>query len=186
ALLVGLTILIMGVVLVMKRTGGGHHEHDIFGRHVDGHSHDHDDLHGHDGHTHTHDGHSHSHGPEVDPTKLTRFEILRLGILGGVIPCPAGFVIGLMFFVGKEYSMGLLAVTMFSLGLGAVLTGIGLMLVHSKEYLHKKQAESKSRWLKLAEDKLPTFGALVITMIGLTMTIFACIRLNILPTSFMI
>ncbi|MHC4839384.1 MAG: nickel/cobalt transporter [Planctomycetota bacterium] len=187
ALVVGATIFGMGFVLVMKRTSGGHHEHDIFGRHVDGHSHDHDHTHSHDGntHTHTHDGHTHSHDHEVDPAKLSRFEILRLGVLGGVVPCPAGFVIGLLFFTGREYGMGLLAVTMFSLGLGAVLTAIGLMLVHSKEYLHKKQRETKSRWLQFAEAKLPTFGAMVIAMIGLVMTVFAAIRLGFLdPASF--
>lgn len=183
ALVVGLTIFLMGFTLVMKRTGGGHgHAHDVFGRHVDGHDHDHTHDHG---HTHSHDSHTHSHDHEADPSKMTRFEILRLGILGGVIPCPSAFVIGLVAFSEGMYGRGLLAVLVFSLGLGAVLTGIGLMLVHSKEYLHKKSKDSKSGLFKFAETKLPTFGALVITLLGLTMVVFAAIRLDLLdPTSF--
>lgn len=181
ALAVGLTIFGMGFVLVMKRAGGaGHHEHDIFGRHVDEPSHDHGDG---VPHTHTHDGQTHSHDHEVDPTKLSRFEILRLGMLGGVIPCPAGFVIGLVAFSLKRYGGGLLAVTVFSLGLGTVLSAIGLMLVHSKDYMQSKQKDSKSGWLKIVGTKLPTFGAMVITMIGLVMFIFAAIRLELLDAA---
>ena len=179
ALVVGMTIFLMGFALVIKRTSGGHgHAHDVFGRHVDGHDHDHEGEHSHDGHTHTHDH-------EVDPSKMTRFEILRLGVLGGVIPCPTAFIIGLVAFSNQMYGKGLLAVAVFSIGMGAVLTAIGLMLVHSKEYLQKKSKGSNSRLFKFAEAKLPTFGALVITLIGLTMVVFAAIRLGLLdPTNF--
>ncbi|MCA8938290.1 MAG: hypothetical protein KDB07_00655, partial [Planctomycetes bacterium] len=64
ALGVGVTIFAMGVGLLFKRLGRdpGHH-HDIFGRHVGGHDHDHGHHHHHDhdhGHDHHHD-HDHDH-----------------------------------------------------------------------------------------------------------------------------
>ncbi|MCB9896024.1 MAG: hypothetical protein H6839_16440 [Planctomycetes bacterium] len=229
ALAVGATILLMGFGLVMKRSGGGHHEHDIFGRHVHGdhdhdhdhehthaadsqspedsdileevhpsagsgqaahthdhsHSHDHDHAHGHS-HSHDHgDGHHHHHDHELDPSKMTRMEILRLGILGGIVPCPSAFVIGLIFFSAKLYFAGLIMVIAFSFGLAVVLATIGLMLVHSKEYLNRKRKQTKSKLYRLLETKLPVFGALVITLIGTLMVVMALIRLNLIdPANF--
>ncbi|MCA8934757.1 MAG: hypothetical protein KDB68_01005 [Planctomycetes bacterium] len=235
ALAVGATIFLMGVGLVLKRTGGGHHEHDIFGRHLDGsahshdhgHSHDHSHDHGHDhdhaghshehpptavsqqektpedsdvhshehthdGHTHSHDhhhhgahghSHAHSHDGELDPSKMTRWEILRLGILGGIVPCPSAFVIGLVFFSAKLYFAGLVMVIVFSLGLAAVLSTIGLLMVHSKEYLSRKRKETKSKLYRLLEAKLPVFGALVITLIGTIMVMLAMIRLQLIDVA---
>lgn len=216
ALAVGATIFLMGAGLVMKRSGGGHHEHDIFGRHLDGsgHSHDHDHAghshdhpptsvspqektpedsdvqpheHTHDGHTHTHDhdahGHSHHHEGELDPSRMTRWEILRLGILGGIVPCPSAFVIGLVFFSAKLYFAGLIMVIVFSLGLAVVLSTIGLLMVHSKEYLSRKRKETKSKLYRMLEAKLPVFGALVITLIGTVMVLLAMIRLQLIDVA---
>ena len=214
ALAVGATILLMGVGLVMKRAGsGGGHEHDIFGRHVHGndhphthgadekhpedsdileeaHEHTHDHPHTHDhGHSHSHDHgdghHHHHHDHELDPTKMTRWEILRLGILGGIVPCPSAFVIGLIAFRQQWYISGLIMVFVFSLGLAAVLSTIGLMLVHSKDYLNRKRKETKGKVYRLLEAKLPVFGALVITLIGTLMVLMALIRLNLIdPANF--
>lgn len=211
-LAVGATILLMGVGLVLKRTGGGHHKHDIFGRHIDpadDHHHDHDHGHHHH-HDHDHDHHHHDHGhhhhhhdksPEDsdilvpvadhhhgrDPARMSRFEILGLGILGGIIPCPTAFVIGLIAFQQQWYLAGLIMVLVFSLGLAAVLSSIGLVMVQSKTYLKHRAEGEKGRMYRLVEDKLPVFGALVITLIGLTLSLFALVRLDILdPNTFMV
>lgn len=218
-LAVGATILLMGCGLVLKRAGGGRHEHDIFGRHVhpedehrhgkspedsdilhevghdhshahDHHHHHHDHDHGHEhshGHTHSHEhGHSHDHSHHHhDPAKMTRFEILRLGILGGIIPCPSAFVIGLIAFQQQWYLSGLIMVIVFSIGLAAVLSAIGLVLVQTKSYLNQRRKETKSRVYRMLERKLPVFGALVIALIGGAMTLLALIRLELIdPASF--
>jgi len=157
------------------------HDHD----HPHTHAHDHH-HHGHGHHHHGHDhGHGHHHHHELDPSKLSRWEILRLGILGGVIPCPTGFVIGLIAFQQQWYFSGLILVIVFSLGLAVVLAAIGLVLVQSKSYLAARRRESKSRLLTMIESKLPVFGALVITMIGVVMVMFALIRLDLVdPNTF--
>lgn len=233
-LAVGATILLMGCGLVLKRAGGGHHQHDIFGRHVHpedehgdraspadsdvlhardhhhdpghshdqghdpGHGHSHDHGHHHHGHGHDHDhGHSHDHGHHHhghghdhdhghhhhDPTKMTRFEILRLGILGGIVPCPSAFVIGLIAFQQQWYLSGLIMVIVFSIGLAAVLAAIGLVLVQGKSYLNQRRRETKSRLYRALERKLPVFGALVIALIGGAMTLLALIRLEMIDPS---
>lgn len=209
ALAVGATIFLMGAGLVMKRAGGGgHHEHDLFGRHVHPeHNHDHphthandhkhpedsdilqevhDHGHGHD-HHHHHD-HDHGHGHhhhhrELDPAKLSRWEILRLGVLGGIIPCPSAFVIGLLAFQWQMEFSGLIAVLAFSVGLATVLATIGLMLVQSKEYLARRSQEKRGPVARYLEAKLPVFGALVITLIGTLIVVFALIRLNLIDPS---
>lgn len=214
AVAVGATILLMGIGLVLKRTSGGHHEHDIFGRHVHPeddhhHHHDHPHTHSHDekhpedsdihqhvhshshshshGHSHDHgDGHHHHHHKELDPGKMTRWEILRLGILGGVIPCPSAFVIGLLAFQWKMEIAGLIAVLVFSVGLAGVLAVIGLMLVQTKEYLHNR-SRKKGRFAQLAEQKLPVLGALAITLVGAVILLFALVRLSVIdPATFTI
>lgn len=212
ALAVGATIFLMGASLVMKRAGGGgHHEHDIFGRHVHpehdhdhphthahdhkhpedsdileevhdhDHHHDHDHAHDHD-HDHHHHGHHHHHR-ELDPAKLSRWEILRLGILGGVIPCPSAFVIGLLAFQWQMEFSGLIAVLAFSVGLATVLATIGLMLVQSKEYLARRSKEKRGPVARFLEAKLPVFGALMITLIGTLIVVFALIRLDLIDPS---
>ncbi len=113
---VGATILIMGLGLVFKAaSGNARHEHDIFGRHV----------HGEDGHQHE----------ALDPKLMSRWEILRLGILGGIVPCPAAFVIALISIDQHMLVAGLILVLVFSLGLAIVLSTIGLVLVATKSYM---------------------------------------------------
>lgn len=209
-LAVGATIFLMGFALVMKRAGGGHHhEHDIFGRHVnpedDHHGHDHQHPHAHDekgpedsdvlagvphhhdhGHHHEHGyhhGHGHHHHHEHDPGEMSRWEILRLGILGGVLPCPSAFVIGLIALQQQWYTTGLFLVLAFSLGLGTVLSAIGLVLVQTKSYLHQRQKNPRGRIARFLEARLPMFGALVITLLGTLMVVFALIRLGLVDTA---
>ncbi|MCC6465242.1 MAG: hypothetical protein IT463_07890 [Planctomycetes bacterium] len=171
SLAVGATILLMGIGLVLKRTGGHGHSHDLFGRHGHGHDHDH-------GHDHGHD-HDHAHDHNHEPQRLTRAEILRLGILGGIIPCPSAFTIALIAFQWQWYFSGLLMVTVFSLGLAVVLAAIGLVLVKTKSYMNEKRSNPGKAAAFLAA-KLPAFGALVITIIGTVMTLLAMLRLGLL------
>lgn len=193
ALVVGVTILFMGIALVLKRAGDPGHKHDVFGRHLPGHDHGHSHSHSHDhGHSHDHDhdhGHAHNHGNDHDhdhaPPRLTRGEILRLGVLGGIIPCPSATIIALYSFAQEWYFSGFVMVVVFSLGLACVLAAIGLALVQSKSYLSEKQKTSRSRVYRWAERKLPVLGALVITLIGAAMVMLACIRLGYVdPLSF--
>ena len=94
-------------------------------------------------------------------------------------------MIGLIFFSAKLYFAGLVMVVVFSFGLAIVLATIGLMLVHSKEYLNRKRKETRSKLYRLLEAKLPVFGALVITLIGTVMVLMAMIRLELIdPAKF--
>lgn len=166
----GAVILLMGLGLVLKAAGGGGHHHDIFGRHTDaGHAHDHD--HGH--------SHTHSHGPEVDPSKLTTWEIIRLGILGGMLPCPAAVTLALVMMTQGEAMLGVVLLVVFSVGLAAVLSAIGLVMVATRSYL-KEKASRQRPWVRGLVSKLPLFGGLAITLIGFVMIMAALHRMEVL------
>jgi len=162
---VGATIVLMGAGLLLKRAGGApEHKHDVFGRHVDGEEH----------------GHDHPH--EADQKFMSRWEILRLGVLGGVIPCPAAFVIALISIEQRLFVAGLMLVVVFSLGLALVLSTIGLIMVATKGYM-RARGERKTPFYRFMETKVPVIGALAITLIGFTMLLMALLRLQILDIS---
>ncbi len=176
---VGAFIFVLGVTLVLKRVRAevGHH-HDIFGRHIssgEAHSHTH-----HHHHEHGHHHHEHHHHHEEHPQATLRsWEVIRLGILGGLLPCPTAFVIGLIMISQGELVLGLFLLLVFSAGLACVLSAIGMALLLSKSYLEKKEI-SKGKWYRLFEAYAPAFGALVITLIGFTFLLTALGRLDIL------
>jgi nickel/cobalt transporter (NicO) family protein len=111
---------------------------------------------------------------------MTRFEILTLGILGGIIPCPSAFVIGLIAFQQQWYFSGLVMVVVFSMGLAIVLSAIGIVLVQTKGYLSRDKGRPKGAVYRFAETKLPVLGAMAIALIGCAMTLLAMIRLELI------
>ncbi|MCC6575678.1 MAG: sulfite exporter TauE/SafE family protein [Planctomycetes bacterium] len=123
----------------------------------------------------------HDHAPAEE--RLTRWQILRLGILGGVIPCPTAFVIGLIAFQQQWYFAGLMLVLVFSLGLAVVLSAIGLTLVISRSYLTRKLSGPQGRVSRFLRTRLPVIGALIITLIGFAMVLIALLRLEVLDLS---
>ncbi len=134
------------------------------------HYHDHDHIHSHDHHHHNH-GHSHDHNhghshlpPGADGSPITWSSILALGISGGLLPCPSALVVLLSAIALGRIGFGLALVSAFSLGLAAVLTGIGLTLVYAKDWFERLP-------LQASKSKLfPAMSALFMTLIGLGIT----------------
>jgi ABC-type nickel/cobalt efflux system permease component RcnA len=58
--------------------------------------------------------------------------LLALGITGGILPCPSALVVLLVAVASHRVALGLLLIVAFSLGLASVLTGIGLLMVYSR------------------------------------------------------
>jgi nickel/cobalt transporter (NicO) family protein len=128
-------------------------------------SHSHDHVHSHQHHHHNHVHHEHSHlPPNGDVTSMKWSSLLTLGISGGLLPCPSALVVLLSAIAMGRIGFGLALVSAFSLGLAAVLTGIGLMLVYAKDrFEHLPFQIPKIRML-------PVASALCITLIGLGIT----------------
>ena len=126
----------------------------------------HPDTHDHHTHDHAHDHHHHDHHPHIDK-KVSISSLLALGISGGLLPCPAALVLLLGAIAVHKTALGLILVICFSLGLSAVLTGLGLLLVYAKSWF--KRVPSSPRFGKISPrflKALPALSAIGITLIG--------------------
>jgi nickel/cobalt exporter len=172
----GLMIAGLGCSLFLRRYTGfaSHHHHD----HSHGHPHHH--HHGHHHHTHGADGeHSHGHeghAPQDQATqgKVSRRELLALGVTGGIVPCPAALVVLLSALSMHRVGFGLLLIVAFSLGLAAVLIAIGILMVYARRLMGRFQGEGVliTRWL-------PLTSAAVITVFGVAIAVQALVSAGI-------
>jgi ABC-type nickel/cobalt efflux system permease component RcnA len=157
----GLTIAALGFVLFLRRYAGGMHAHN----------HDHADG----DHHHDHGAFSHRHSHEQPSGTVTLRGLLALGISGGIVPCPAALVVLLSAVALRRVGFGLLLIVAFSVGLAAVLVGIGLLMVYARRFMARFQGEGPllGRWLPLA-------SAAVITVSGFVIAIQALMTAGIL------
>ncbi len=91
--------------------------------------------------------------------------LLALGVSGGLIPCPSALVLllGAMSLDRLEY--GLVLVVAFSVGLAAVLTGIGLLLVYARRIFERFSLAPRVPRL------LPVVSALAVSIAGLVIVV---------------
>ncbi len=95
-------------------------------------------------------------------------QLLILGITGGILPCPAALVVLLSAIALHRIAFGFFLIVTFSIGLAAVLIGIGLMFVHAGRWLHRLNPQSA-----LVRRHLPLLSAAFITAIGVALTLQA-------------
>lgn len=150
----GLTIAALGIYLLWQRWRGKHSHHD----HVHPHSHSHPHVHTHD-HAHPH-VHHHHHHPHVHGS-VSKRQLLALGITGGIVPCPAALVVLLSAVALHRIAFGLFLILAFSIGLAAVLIGIGLLMVYARRFMAGVSGEGRiiTRWL-------PITSSVFITVLG--------------------
>ncbi|WP_017306506.1 nickel/cobalt transporter [Spirulina subsalsa] len=140
SVLSGIMICLVGVGLVRKRLQSQSHDH-----------HHHDHHHDHPDHHHDHSSH-------------TLSDLVKLGIAGGLVPCPSAMVMLLGAIALHQIVYGLFLVTGFSLGLALVLVLLGLIAVYARQWLEKfPQTQEISRRLSVA-------SACVVVVIGLGLT----------------
>ncbi|MCC5663176.1 sulfite exporter TauE/SafE family protein [Nostoc sp. CHAB 5784] len=163
SVLSGVLVTVIGLNLFISRLQGTQvsHSHD----HVHSHQHSYGLHHHHHHHHHNHVHHEHSHlPPHGNGSSMKWFSLLALGISGGLLPCPSALVVLLSAIAMGRVGFGLALVSAFSLGLAAVLTGIGLMLVYAKDRFEHLPLQIPR--IKM----LPVASALCITLIGLGIT----------------
>ena len=97
--------------------------------------------------------------------------LITIGISGGIVPCPAALAVLSATIAGGRATDGFLLVLIFSLGLGAVLIGMGILFVKASKFFEKYVEGMFSR-------RSRTVSAILIVMLGL----FLLLK-NILPHS---
>jgi ABC-type nickel/cobalt efflux system permease component RcnA len=112
-------------------------------------------------HDHEHDHHSPDHPHVIDgEEKLSTRNLLKLGISGGIIPCPSAWILMLGAISLNRTAYGLVLILAFSIGLAAILTVIGLLFVQGGRLLER--IPQSGGLLRL----LPVLSAAIITFIG--------------------
>ena len=153
SVLSGLLVAGMGVWLLRIRwraAGRDHHPHE----HGHAHHHGHDQAHPHSHH------HSSEHSHLAAPSPVSRWQLFSLGVSGGLVPCPEALVVLLLAVSLRKLGLGLFILVAFSLGLAAVLIGVGIAMVLSGPLLGRF---SRDGWLTRA---LPVGSAAVVTLLG--------------------
>lgn len=157
------------------------HEHDHEHSHEHAHEHSHSHDHGHDhSHTHEHDHDHHHHGmfshthvvEGKDGKPPTYRNILWLGISGGIVPCPAALIVLMAAISIGRLALGLLLIVSFSIGLAAVLVGVGIAVVRASGEVRKRMGEQGALLLLL-----PVISSILITVLGLLL-LFNTLRVH--------
>jgi len=180
SLISGLLIAGMGGILLRQAClhylgGMPDHRHD--------HNHDHPHLHD---HHHLHgQGHDHRHSYEPHPRhgdhghdgsgNVPYGTLLTLGVTGGMIPCPGALVVLLGAVALQRIAFGLLLIVAFSVGLAAVLVGVGLLLVSAQNTMRRWTGEG--RWSTYA----PFLSPLVMTPVGVVLVVRALVDTGLFP-----
>jgi nickel/cobalt transporter (NicO) family protein len=154
----------------------GHTHHHHYQDHPHDHDHDHSHDHDHDhSHDHDHGPHGHSHlPPGADGQPVTWRSLLALGVSGGLLPCPSALVVLLSAIALHRVALGMLLIVAFSIGLAAVLTGIGLLLVYARRLF--EHFPTDGRLLRA----LPVASAAIVTLAGLGIALSALFQAGFL------
>ncbi len=148
------------------------------------HVHPHDHHQGNRDHHHVHDHgrhhHDHGHHHRIPPAEAVRLrDLIALGITGGMLPCPSALIVMLGALSVGQVGLGLVLITAFSLGLAAVLTAGGLLMVYSRTLMSRivegaTSAESPSGWTGIVRpllQRLPVVSAAAVTVLGAVIVI---------------
>jgi nickel/cobalt exporter len=157
-------LLIVGVGLGVLRSRLRWRRERIGHDHGHGHTHGEQGVHG---HTHDHDGNGHSHSHD-DVPDTTWKGLAGMGISAGIIPCPTALVVLLAAISQEEIALGLLLIVVFSLGLAATLTSLGLGVVYAKHLASR--VGSRVNFSSRIVAALPALSTVVILALGVVLT----------------
>lgn len=93
--------------------------------------------------------------------------LVALGISGGLVPCPSAVIVMLSAVALHRTALGLAMITAFSVGLAAVLTGIGLLVVRGRRMLERTPLRSR------LSVQLPIVSAALVALVGLLLVVRA-------------
>jgi nickel/cobalt exporter len=191
-LVAGLLILVVGTWMLVSKIRGkepfnfhshnhdhSHHHHhhhdDPAHSHGNDHGHSHDDVHHHgNAHSSLHKqgsdhGHHAGNASTTEGKRIGLWQLLLLGVSGGLVPCPAAIAVLLAAVGAGRLGQGLTYILLFSLGLATVLIAVGLMVVGAGKVAARfLDAQKLARKVSIA-------SAAIITLIGVV-TIVASVQ----------
>jgi len=121
---------------------------------------------GHQHHTHENSSADHSHNITLPSGKTNLAGLIALGVSGGLVPCPSALVLLLSAIAIGRTAFGLLLLVAFSLGLAAVLIGIGCVALYARDAFPQSRDITDKQFFRW----LPVATAAFIVGIGCLMT----------------
>ena len=119
-----------------------------------------------DGHVYAHD-HPHRHGhSHVPASSITWRSLFVLGLAGGIIPSTSALLILLGASAAGRPAFGLVLVLAFGIGMAAVMSGIGLVLVTARDRVDRVGAGSGFSQVREA---VPLVAAVVVLGFGVVL-----------------
>ncbi|HYH61447.1 MAG TPA: sulfite exporter TauE/SafE family protein, partial [Solirubrobacterales bacterium] len=152
--LVGLAVFRLRILAALRPAG--RHHHDGHRHHHHGHHHHHEGM--------TEEEHARAHLPQEGSGAKG---LIAVGISGGLIPCPTALVVLLAAISLHRVAFGLVLIVAFSVGLAAVVSGIGLLAIGARQTFSRMSFDGP------LVRALPTVSALVILVVGVAMTVRA-------------
>ena len=113
---------------------------------------------------HSHGGLRHSHVP-ADGRTLSWRALFVLGLAGGLIPSTAALLILLGSIAAGRPAFGLVLVVAFGLGMAAVMTGVGLVMIFARTRLDRMPSRSSLGRLATAAPLLASIAVLGLGLI---------------------
>jgi len=96
-----------------------------------------------------------------DTVRYSKWNLLLLGVSGGLVPCPAAIATLLVAIGAGRIAEGLTMVLFFSLGLGMVMMSIGAVLAKARTWTDRFATNQEfSR-------RMGILSAVIITILGL-------------------
>lgn len=175
----GLIVLVIGVGLALRVLRGGkagldEHEHH---HHEHGHGHEHGHNHA-PGHDPSHDpGHQHGHRHDLP---ITWRNLFGLGLAGGIIPSASAVVVLLGALALGRLGFGLVLIIAFGAGMVIVLTATGVLIVYAGRLLARFYPDIGSPLQRGFTRAISYVSALVMTVIGVVVTLQALVQFGLL------
>jgi nickel/cobalt transporter (NicO) family protein len=156
--------------LARVRLSHGDHAHDYdlaFTEHDHGHDHVHEELRGLDvsagGYQ---DAHELAHADDIRrrfaDRNVTTGQIVMFGLTGGLIPCPAAITVLLLCLQLKQFSLGVVLVLCFSIGLAVTMVSAGVIAA-----LSVRQVSRRWSGFGAFAQRAPYFSSAVIICVGI-------------------
>jgi nickel/cobalt exporter len=147
----GLLVAGLGLWLLLRRLAGqADHVH------LPGHGHH---------HHHHHHGHDHDHVPLPAGGKVGFWQLVVLGVQGGIVPCWDAIAMLCVAISAQRLWLGLPLLLAFSAGLAGVLILLGIGVVYTRDWAGNRWGDGpRARRLARA---LPLVSAAFITVMGL-------------------
>ena len=127
--------------------------------------------------THSHGHHHHHDRGHTHGQPLTTRGLVGLGVSGGLVPCPSALVVLIAAISQHRVGLGMALIGVFSLGLAATLTAVGLTVIWGGRALQRLRIERRVFGGRLT-GALPAISASVIVLAGTLITLRALPQLG--------